>query len=310
MRSFIHGRTFSVYRVQGFDYRELDEAACRRLLDAFTNESFHGLDPHTYGFAKVESSGTIFYGSFAQQYEQPLRKFSSPAEEIMSVDYPYEVRHFVYVPSDGILVLERRKFFQSDLNMGDTRARIEAILTEALGDYSVSLEPYRHQMSREEIYRQFVDAPTVRVKGQGLKKARVSDDFIFFNPEFERNCISRELFNSKILPTIHALEITSVAKRVAPPGQSDDLRSNPLAKLLIAIADDIQEIEVYDETAGRTRTLKSHYDDRLEVEAVYQSAHDLTQALLESLADLPYVSPEIRPNAQLKFGFDGKDGRR
>lgn len=304
MTRFIHGNMFSLFQVQGFNWLQLSQREQHRLHQSFVAPSFQGYSPHTYGFTKVQFNGQLYYGGFTQHYEQSLRSYSIPAVELTSVEPSFEDRQFIYIPAQHILVLERRKFSQTRLTQQDTKERIETLLGSAVGNYLVTLEPYKQTISRERLREEFIGNPTTRIRAVGLNNMRVDDDFKFFNPHVERNAISRQLFNEKILPTTYAIELSSRDPRQRQANPSHDLRQNPLAHLLFQVASEISELEIFDEKLNGRRILRSQYDDRLDIASDYDTPADLVHALLERTADLPLLKPDIRVKRQLPFPFD------
>ncbi len=291
-----YGKVFSLFIVNGYDWDALAVDEQNRLINQLLREQFHGATNEQYGFAQTRVNQDVYYGHFTQQYEQVTTSYTSPRNRREETRYPFEDRFYLFVPRRNLFVLERRNFIrQPGLTPRGTEARIHKLIQDSLPRYRISFEKFSHTLSQEEMKDYFRNFPVVGLQVSGLRGRKVPEDFVFFNPNYEKNAVSRELFDEKILPFTDSLDLFSEAykdRKVSPPAD-EDLRKNGLARVAAEVSPDIREIAIHHPDRGR-QFVKPHYDDTIRITSETNDMDKVATELVDRVLEIPDIEKDIR----------------
>lgn len=293
-----YGTVFGLFTLDGFDWGSLTDDEKHKVHKLFFSDSFYGFPREHFGFARVAREGEVYYGHFTQQYEEVMADYLDPSSWRTRVEYPYEDRFFLYLPSSNLFVLERRKFMRRQgLTAARTQARIENLFQNVLPRYKVRMEPFTHHLSREEMVRYFYSYQVFALRVEGLRGKHLPEDFIFFNPHYDKNAISRELFNSKIFPFMNSIDLAvDTADGGFNPLEPEDLRKNVLAKAAVEVGERLRELIINNPEIG-TQRIKPDYDDSITLNVETNDPNTLCREILENI----YRIPERRMNINIRL---------
>lgn len=305
-----YGKVYTLYMVTGYQWESLEEIELINIREELFSKAWHGHPGQQFGFAGSQVNGEVYYGHFTQQYEQVVTNYKDPTQRETGVNYPFEDRFYLFVPKRNLFVLERRNFIrQAGLTPSGTERRIEKLIQDALVKYEVRLEKFSHELTIEQMREYFHLFPVVGLEVTGLRERRLPDNFIFFNPNFDKNAVSRELFNDKILPFTDSLDLYSDAynDRRTEPVPSEDLRKNPLARLAAELSPDIREVAIHHPQQGR-QYIRQRYDDTIRITVETGDKERLAVELVERVQEIPDVPREITFRVTRQAGlFDQGD---
>jgi len=291
-----YGKLYSLYTVQGYDWDQLSPEERTQIEHMLHRRKPYGSPGEFYGFADTRKNEDIYYGHFTQQFLEELTERPTLLDRPqVKVEHSYADRFYLFVPRRNLMVLERRNFLrQPGLTPQVTEEKIEKCLKTALSRYEIRLEKFSHEMSLEEMRAFFRTFPVVGVQVSGLRGRQVPGDFIFFNPQYDKNVISRELFETKILPFTDALDVFSDAykDRSVSPAPAEDLRGNPLARLAVEIAPDIRQIAIHHPKGGR-QYIRPRYDDTIRATSGTSDIERLSADIVQRVNEIPDMQIDI-----------------
>lgn len=216
------------------------------------------------------------------------------------MEQAFETRLFCYVPAAGVFILESRPFWQPGLTQSSTLSRIGGLLGQSIG-VQAALVPFKCDVGKEGFVSRFLEREVSSLTVSQLLRRKVPIDFKFFNPDYDKNQVARELFDEYILPFTDSLTLSADKK------SSVDLRKNKLALLSLEIG---RPEELTTGPKGQRETMKRSYDQRLQVDVASSDPVGAATELIKGLSEqvpLDLIRVTISTSVQPTL-FDQPDG--
>jgi hypothetical protein len=242
---------FRVYFIRGPDWAGLDPTALQAIASAISASPLYGKQPNRFGFTKIKSlTGQWVFGYFTQEFETERHKYDQEKQELPYTDQPFEDSIIILLLDQGIALIQSRRFRDETISMTDVTDHFSSALGTILGGLKLpyyGLDPYLVRYDKAAFIRLFQESQVVNVAVDSLLERSVPEDFVFFNPEVERNQIVRDLMNKEF----KSLDQLSAAA----PSETAGLQKSKLAKLAITVGEP-RELTVRDAKSGGLRTIR------------------------------------------------------
>ena len=184
---------FKLKEMVGFDWNVLDDDQREEVIEHLFKSPFVGVMPDKFGFVKCKKiDENRICGSFTHAHEEEKHRYDDRKEEVPYKDDPFEDFFFILLFDEGLCLLQRRKV--RGLSMSTVEERFNETLKSIFGDVGVDfkyLEDISFAVGKDEFIRIFNTENILSLKVDSLKGRTIPEDFKIFNPEVEKDSMTR-----------------------------------------------------------------------------------------------------------------------
>lgn len=242
---------FRVYFIAGPDWESLPKSRRIDLGKSIAESPLFGKSPNRFGFAKVRYLRDDWVlGYFTQEFEAKRHKYDQSKHEHPYTDQPFEDSLTIVLLDQGLVFLQNRRFRDETISMTEVSQHFDFALRSIIRDSDLpyyGLEPYILKFDKAAFLHLFPANNVLSVSVKNLINQVVPDDFVFFNPEAEKDLIVREMMNSD-LKSFDELSLSSSDKG---PG----LQKSKVAKMALTVGEP-EEMTYREKKTRSIRTIR------------------------------------------------------
>jgi hypothetical protein len=276
--SKIHCDFFEIY---GPDWAELDQEQVDCLLERIDKMELLGDPPDLRGFVGTRRIGNTIGGFFAIQYQDIKEYFDRDKNRVLKPDAPFEKLFFILLADKGKLLLQNRKFVDIPLSMSKASDLLREALNGAMAECRLGkrfiLGFYRPEtdISADEFVQEFHRSTrVVRLSVTDPDPAKIPDDFVYYNPQRERN---------QIVADSHRHDYPNFKKVDLEAADSGDIRITHTGKdLVLAGTGQIMTYFIGEEQHILRREAATKFEVHVDMDAP-QLKEDQMRAVLDML---------------------------
>jgi len=184
---------FKLKEMVGFDWNLLDDDQREEVIGHIFKSPLVGVMPDKFGFVKCKKiDENRICGSFTHEHEEEKHRYDDQKEEEKYIDNPFEDFFFILLFDAGLCLLQSRRV--RDLSMSMVEERFNETLKRIFGDIGVDfkyLEDISFAVGKDEFIRIFNTENIPSLKVDSLKGRTIPEDFKIFNPEVEKDSMTR-----------------------------------------------------------------------------------------------------------------------
>ncbi len=184
---------FKLKEMVGFDWNLLDDDQREEVIEHIFKSPLVGVMPDKFGFVKCKKiDENRICGSFTHEHEEEKHRYDDQKEEEKYIDNPFEDFFFILLFDAGLCLLQSRRV--RDLSMSMVEERFNETLKRIFGDIGVDfkyLEDISFAVGKDEFIRIFNTENILSLKVDSLKGRTIPEDFKIFNPEVEKDSMTR-----------------------------------------------------------------------------------------------------------------------
>lgn len=195
MTEKIHCDLMEVY---GPDWASLTPKQVECLVNAIhSSQELFGDEPELYGFVGTRRMGNIVGGYFAIQYHDEEYHYTKDKELNIKKSNPFARIFFVFFAKPGKLLLQNTKFVGIPLTMEMAHAKFRKALDVTLRScgisqtFNIAIAP--EKTGDADFLSEFKRSTrVVRLKIENPTDSGIPVDFVYYNPQIDRNAIIRD----------------------------------------------------------------------------------------------------------------------
>jgi len=161
-----------------------------------SSEQLFGDEPDMYGFVGTRRMGTIVGGYFAIQYFDQEINYTKNKELNIRPRHPFKKIFFTLFTQSGKLLLQNTKFVGIPLTMYMALTKFRSALNQVFESckidrtFNIAIAP--EETEEADFLNEFERSTRViRIEVEYPTAGGIPDDFVYYNPQVERNDIIR-----------------------------------------------------------------------------------------------------------------------
>lgn len=269
-----------------------DDATADRVGKTFNINRLFGVAGQRYGFVNCRYHDGVVLGYFTQEGAKEVVEYDESIRPRTTQVNSFEHMVFaLHVSSGSVALQSTRVAGYVDLNLSEMRTGFTKAVEEILRESKVSvvrlfLNKDVVEITSDQLYVIFRNYPTITLNISELKGKSVPsyEDFKIFNPDYDRDIIFRQVFESDIQSSLDSLSLQS--------NDLSDLKSAALARLSARVGK-IESLTVLpttdsEQTGTDKLTIKTTVSDKFKVDI---SSDNETQPITQE--DIEEVSAPL-----------------
>jgi hypothetical protein len=249
--------------IYGPDWLQLTDGQVECLVKTIHTTELFGESPDMYGFVGTQRIDHIVGGYLALQYEKDDIYYNKRKELSTEHTTPFERVFFMFFAKTGKILFQNTKFVGLPLNMHMALTRLRYALDQVLAKCGMSkiVDIYTapDTTPEQDFAAEFErSSRVVRLVVTNIVPGKVPEDFVYYNPQRDRNAIIRQS---------HQHDYTHL-KKVDLEAKSDgDLKQTHLRDLIPAARLDTMVYYVGEEEFIMRREAPSKFEFSVDMEA-------------------------------------------
>ena len=194
MSEKIHCDLLDIY---GVNWSNLSTDKIKCIISEIHSMELLGSRDELYGFVGTTDVHDIIGGFFMIQFPTEFLTYDRRKTAKRNQTTPAERVFFVLLPQLGRILLQNRRFQILPIKMETVHSRLKIALNEVFKSCNagsvISISPTSIQVSQEQLIEAYRSSSRVsRIKVKNPDARRIPEDFVYYNPQRERNLIIRD----------------------------------------------------------------------------------------------------------------------